>query len=68
MNMLTEIVICLHVISILKAMYDSLHPVEYTHVSHDAAISIWPRECALTHSQVFKAETLLVCGEVEELA
>ena len=40
MNMLTEIVICLHVISILKAMYDSLDLVEYTHVSHDAAISI----------------------------
>ena len=64
---LTEVVICLHVICIAEILDDGLHPMEHTHVLNNAAVSIGPRECALAHSQIFEANTLLISSKVGKL-
>ena len=65
---LTEVVIRLHIIHVEEIVNDGLHPMEHTHVANNTAVSIRPRECTLANSQTFEAETLLISGEVRELA
>ena len=63
-NRLTEVLVRLHIISILKVMDDGLLAMEWTHMPHDTGIGVGLRERAFTHSQRFEAKTLLICRKV----